>query len=577
MFDSGPGGRFRYLVFLAPFLLSQLAFYAIVFEPRQSLFYAQSRGVAEQVGRSLAGDLEYLLSRNVPLEIVPNLPRHLEGLRESLPVIGHLAVIGPDGHLLASAGENPNWAASSPGLRLSLPLSGEAGGVEITLSSHGLRLATLRVMLDSLTMTLVASLLLVELTRLIIIRADRDGGRPWTEKPQVMRPLAFICLFAMDMSFSFIPLRMAEISPVLLGLPESVVLGLPISAEMLMVGLATIGGGFLVGRVAGWRFLFLSGLLMMAVGYVLSGLAGGAAFYIAARAVSGLGYGLLNLGASIFVITRAGQKEKGSGMGELTAGFFAGSLCGCAAGGLMADRLGFAPVFYAATFIFLTVWFLVLIFFPKSPATSPATSEMESSRLSLRTLLGFVGDRQVVNMSLTQVLPIAIVTVGLLNYFLPIYMSRIGAGPAAIGQLNILFSLVIIFAGPRFGRAIDASGRKYAYLILGGLFAALALPSFFLIPALGGIITGIFFLALSSSISENGHPAYLLRLPTAIKLGVGPSISLYTALIRLGQVLGPMAVAAALNFGGQKGLAWLGAVIVVLNIIFGLMARKAET
>jgi predicted MFS family arabinose efflux permease len=155
-------------------------------------------------------------------------------------------------------------------------------------------------------------------------------------------------------------------------------------------------------------------------------------------------------------------------------------------------------------------------------------------------------------------------------------MSRLGAGPAAIGQLNALFSLVIVFAGPGFGRAIDASRRKYAYLVLGGVFAALALPSFFLIPALGGVVTGVIFLALSNSISENGHPAYLLQLPAAKRLGVGSSLSLYVAMTRLGQVLGPLAVAVALNAGGLKSLAWLGGAVAVMTIVFGLTARRAK-
>jgi predicted MFS family arabinose efflux permease len=345
---------------------------------------------------------------------------------------------------------------------------------------------------------------------------------------------------------------------------------------MFMVGLGSIGGGFLVGWVVGWRFLFLSGLMLMALGYILSGLADAAVFYIAARALAGLGYGLLNLGASVFVIARAGQREKGAAMGEFTAGLFAGSLCGCAAGGLMADRLGFAPVFYAAAFIFLVVWALILTLFPKDQPGQGEAGEQGPDKLGFKTLLGFASDLRVLNMGLSQVLPAAIVSVGLLNYFLPIYMGRIGAGPAAVGQLNILFSLTLVFLGPRFGRAIDASRRKYAYLALGGLFAATATSSFFLVPALAGALIGILFLGLSHSISENGHPAYLLQLPASKRIGVGPSISLYSSLIRVGQALGPLAIAAALSRGGLEGLVWVGGAMVAINLLFALTSRKAE-
>jgi predicted MFS family arabinose efflux permease len=283
----------------------------------------------------------------------------------------------------------------------------------------------------------------------------------------------------------------------------------------------------------------------------------------------------LNLGASVFVIARAGQREKGAAMGEFTAGLFAGSLCGCAAGGLMADRLGFGPVFYAAAFIFLVVWTLILTLFPKDQPGQEAGEE-GPDKLGFKTLLGFASDRRVLNMGLSQVLPAAIVSVGLLNYFLPIHMGRIGAGPSAVGQLNILFSLTLVFLGPRFGRAIDASRRKYAYLALGGLFAAAATSSFFLAPALAGALIGILFLGLSHAISENGHPAYLLQLPAAKRIGVGPSISLYSSLIRIGQALGPLTIAAALSRGGLKGLVWVGGAMVAINLLFALTSRQAE-
>lgn len=286
---------------------------------------------------------------------------------------------------------------------------------------------------------------------------------------------------------------------------------------------------------------------------------------------------MLNLGASIFVITKSGVREKGEAMGEFTAGLFAGSLCGCAAGGLMADRLGFAPVFYAAAIIFLLVFVLSLVSFPKPGRDNPEREDVGQQKLDLKTLLGFASDGQVANIGLFQVLPVAIVSVGLMNYFLPIYMGSLGAGPAAIGQLNVVYALVIVFVGPVFGRMIDASRRKFLFLVLGGLFASLALPSFLLIPALGGVLAAVIFMGLASSISENGHPAYLLGLPAAKKLGVGPSISLYTSLIRVGQVLGPLVIAAALNRGGLGSLVWLGGILVALNLIFAALASKGKS
>jgi hypothetical protein len=54
--------------------------------------------------------------------------------------------------------------------------------------------------------------------------------------------LVFFMLFAMDMSISFIPLRMAELVPTG-SLSRDMLLGLPISAEMGMTGLSVLLAG----------------------------------------------------------------------------------------------------------------------------------------------------------------------------------------------------------------------------------------------------------------------------------------------------------------------------------------------
>ena len=71
-----------------------------------------------------------------------------------------------------------------------------------------------------------------------------------------MRPIIFLCMFAIDLPASFIPLRIAEMDLGLLGLPPDVVMGLPLSFEMCAVGIGILIGSFW-SQKSGWRPLLL--------------------------------------------------------------------------------------------------------------------------------------------------------------------------------------------------------------------------------------------------------------------------------------------------------------------------------
>ena len=99
--------------------------------------------------------------------------------------------------------------------------------------------------LDILTLVAIALIFMVEMFLLLSRSLDaRAHSRTadYAYRSSLFRPLMFVFVLAMDMSVSFIPLRMAELTaPGTLS--RDVLLGLPISAEMGMTGLSVLVAG----------------------------------------------------------------------------------------------------------------------------------------------------------------------------------------------------------------------------------------------------------------------------------------------------------------------------------------------
>ena len=184
--------------------------------------------------------------------------------------------------------------------------------------------------LDILTLVIIALIFMVELFLLISRGTEaRSSGLTHARCSDLFRPLMFAFILAMDMSVSFIPLRMAELTPS--GVfSRDLVLGLPISAEMGMTGISVLIAGAWMKR-HGPRPPLLTGIACMAIGYLGSMLAATPWQFIAARAAVGLGYGLSLLAAQAHTV-------KDGKLADMFAGVYAGSLCGSALGAMLAER-----------------------------------------------------------------------------------------------------------------------------------------------------------------------------------------------------------------------------------------------
>ncbi len=403
------------------------------------------------------------------------------------------------------------------------------------------------------------------------------------ETPGFMRPVIFFCMFAIDMGVSFIPLRLAELDATLFGLPRDVVMGLPVSAEMFMVAVAILLGGA-AGERFGWRPLLLCGVLLAALGNLVSGTAASALGYIAARGIAGAGYGCINLAAQLHVMNHSDESNRAGNLAHMFAGLFAGAMCGSATGGLVADRLGYGPVFFVAAGMLLAVLGVLALCpaRPHAPAlgsrpaphpgqTPEATSQdtAHDADGNAAGVLAFLRDRRMVGLLVCNIMPVAFVTVCLFQFFIPVYLSEGGASPADIGRVSMLFCLVVVFLGPLCGRLIDATPRKDRMLVVAGIAGALAIAALLMGGGIAEAVLAVVMLGVSNAIAASAQGTYALSLPVALRMGRARTMGVYNITERVGQVIGPVTFAVLLSLLGREGgLLAMAAGVAALTLLF---------
>ncbi|MFQ9866125.1 MAG: MFS transporter [Bilophila wadsworthia] len=473
---------------------------------------------------------------------------------------------------LSDAGGPPLRREPEDALQAGVPVRRQPGFRDRGIDESTVWEAFRSIVYDTLTIMIIAMLFMLELVPLQGVgqAAAPSAGDPLP--PRIMRPIIFLCMFAIDLPASFIPLRIAEMDLGLLGLPPDVVMGLPLSFEMCAVGIGILIGSFW-SQKRGWRPLLLWGALLVALGNVASGLVSDSLAYILSRGGAGFGYGLINLAGQVFVVSHSSPEHRAGNLSALVAGLYAGFLCGSAFGGLIADNLGYASAFLVSAGLMAIIGIFLHFALPRE-AWTPEPSA--SGRISLRGLGAFFSDIKMAGLLLGNIFPCAFVTVCLFQFFLPVSLSQAGVSPAGIGRVFLLFCLVIIYLGPS-SRAVDKSPNKLVWLVGGGFLCIGGIIALLLLDGLAAAFACVALLALCNAIVASAQGTYALEIPVSRQVGSGRTVGIYNITERLGQMLGPVALGQVIALWGvNSGLLGMAAVLAVLNILFALTGRLAK-
>lgn len=563
-----------------------------------------TRAKTGQLGKLLKDDIEYLLSKGIQINRLFKIDVLMSEIIDATPEIGDMRILDKEDELLYLANTQgivniqrdttPKSSAiqgveRDEAFEVLLPLQKEKeteGFLRVRLSREVIGAKIKEIILDSVTVVTISLLFLVELVILFLILLTKElaktgQGKPGEDNSNIygmIRPAVFIFMFSMDLSISFIPLYMEKLYKPILGLSKDIIIGLPISTEMFCAGIMLIVAGIWMDR-RGWREPFVTGIICCSLGAFLSGTAANGIEFIFARGIVGIGYGLALMAAQGFIFGTTYSKNRAQGIASLFAGIYAGSICGGAIGAMLAERIGYAAVFFVATCGMILPILLVITIMrgvSKRASRTVAPQEIVKETTRLKNFLKFISNRNVLSLLLFNSIPGALCLVGFLYYVTPIYLNRVGTSQSNIGRILMIFGFFMIYASPLISRYVDRSENKKTYIILSGVLSGLGLIVFYFFSGFMATALVILMIGLSSSFGISSRTAYVLSLRITQEVGVGEAMGTYRALERLGQVLGPLVLGAAITMAGiEKGVALVGALFIVITFFF-LIGAKSE-
>lgn len=537
----GYGRTFRLVLFL---LLggAQLTFSLYSARLFEADYLRLTEDKALVVAKLLKQDVEELLRRGLQLKTLHNIDKQLAETVNRTSEIAYLALSDEQGETRYQAGQS---GTSEDTYRRTMELQGKTGVVGqivMFLDEGVVSRAVEEIVWDSLTVALLSMLFCFEIVTFLLsgLLLDNSGGRVrfrGGEFSHHARIAVFLFIFSATLGHSFLTLQMSLIYQPLLGLSRDLVIGLPLALEMLGGGLVLIPAGRWIDN-RGWHEAFLTGVGLSAVGSLFSGLANTPELFIVSRFVSGCGYGLAWMAGQGYVLLHTPEKRRAQGISLIVAGIFAGIICGNGMGALLAERLGYAQVFYlGAIGMILALCFPLVTMRPSFIRPKMTSYRSGAGKASIFRLLK---DGQAMLVFGCSLLPYSVVMVGLLYYIVPVYLKNTGAGQADIGRIIMLFGLCMIFVAPRVSRLADRRPDKRLFVVIGGLLAAGSLLSFLLPGSFWQVALAVFLFGLSVSVSAASRNVITLALPVAREVGMSQVMGLYRTVDKLGQTLGAL-------------------------------------
>lgn len=572
--------RFRATALIVVTLLvSQVLLSVFTLQSFQKEYLQAILEKTDQLAFLLEEDIEYLVSKGLPLHKLVGIERIMKNIVLRTPEYLSLSIIHQNGDLLYLADPTRQGVrAFDPGQRkaaisqitrvyapqrpVAHPQSGEKMGyIEVNINKELILSKTRRLLLDYLTIVIVAILIGFEAMMFFIAKsfsgmgAATAGAQPQAHRVSgyLIRNMGFLSMYASFLFMCFYSLYFRQFSRPLWGMSADVVGGLPISVFMFASSVGFILKGKLHDRY-GDKQSFLIGSLFFAVGLFLTSIATDILQIFGFQLLAGIGFGIFYLTPQSLIMDHSAPEERPTAMANLFAGFYGGIICGSAMGGIFAERLGYRPVFViAAVTVLLTYLFsyLYVLRYTEKPAEVQELTDTEAPTEKI-SALKLLRAKDFILPLLAQGIPYQIVYVGVLFFLLPLFLKSLQFAESDIGRIIMIHGLVII-SGPVILRFLSRFLNPKVRLVLAGiLISAMLIVAYLIggvspsIPLMYFLIPWIIMIAICNSILSSGIVSLSMSSSAAASMGSTKAVGIYRLVERIGNISAPILCSALL-------------------------------
>jgi len=461
----------------------------------------------------------------------------------------------------------------------------EIGADQYSFTQENNRLIR-EVVFDVVTMLVIFVLAMIEATFFLDMLNHRErrirllaAGRTLRREDNysdafLARPVTFIYYTALTMSIVFIPLMMGKFYHPVDGLSKSVVLGLPISGEMLFFSIASILSGKLIS-VRGWRFVAHLGFAITGAGLIASGLSSGMLSFLAARGVTGLGAGFFFMSMRGLINSEGMREMREEAYSHFYSAMIVGLSIGAVVGGFTADKFNYAAVFYIAFAVLALAFIFNLLYFNKMTFMENVSVKIPVKGSLTGSFKTFFSDPLVIGFFILIIIP-GYVASTYLTYFFPIFAEANNVSSSDVGRLFILNGLFVIYLGPVLSRFFSRKLSVRKTIFFGAaLWAAAILVSAVTGNMAGAVIT-IIVMGITEGFCVNAQNTYFLDLKASVAIGEDQAIGYFEMVAKIAEVLGPLLFSLAIIFGQFAGLSVIAAGIFGFAVLFLIFAMSKK-
>jgi predicted MFS family arabinose efflux permease len=385
----------------------------------------------------------------------------------------------------------------------------------------------------------------------------------------------FVFSVAEELQKSFLPLFVGEYHQPSDLFDRDIMIGLPISCFMFVIAVITPFAGKLVDRF-GSKQLFLLGLVPAIGGYVMCYLATSGNDIVVARSVTAVGYAVIVISSQSYFAAVLTKENRARGMAVFVGVLMAGTMCGTAIGAILAEWLGYKPVFLISIALGLVagaLGYAMLGADVREPAAASGSDTKPAGATALLKNTNFV------LVVLFCAIPAKIILTGFLYLLVPIYLATLEASQSEIGRIMMVYSLIIIPISPLASRFADRLGNNLWVVISATILSGIVLIGLYQSESVARVLLVVMALGIAHSFIK--APLIVAAMEAAEQsAGVTrtSALSILRTSERIGSVIGPVIVAAMMVvFSHETTAVLLGVAITLVGIVKAaivLMQRK---
>ncbi len=558
----------------------------------------------DTLSKAVKNDMEYILDWGVPVDRMKKTEIILAGRLKNNPQAVEITLADPDGKALyranldkavyhassvleSSAANIKDYRVELTGtdVKRIIPLKsgGDIEGYLAVFINTGLIRQQLKdILIDALTVIVVAMIFSIELLRILSIILPAEGKRKrqaeLTEidsgkKLQIIRVTSFLFFFATLIPLSFLPIFIKDVFDIsqfsLLNLSKDTILSLPISSYMIGAAIIIPIIGFISNRLS-IRSIFLLSLVLFSGGTMMSAFSNNITILIIARLVAGFGYGAGIINSTNLIIRLTDSSNRTTGFGSWSGGFAAAFICAISIGGVLVNRLGYKSGFFVATAFAVFLGLFVLSYF-KTLDMGPIP---KTDKVGLKSFIQIFRNRTLVANLLFSTIPIQLAYIGLFQYVFPLYMNSMRVSQSNIGRILTIYGLIALIT-PLVSRASDRIKNNKLFIIIGNLITGVFLLGFFLYENILLMIFTIVAMGIGSMIVDAVNEAFIISTKEAREMGETKLMSVYTTYEKIIAVIVPILAGVLItSVGFSRSIGFIGIFTVGGVILFTLVGTS---